>query len=420
MRASFPRLSVLERIIIEAGDAPLAGVALVGVQHLLETTGSMIEASMRLGLDPSKIFLLGKCYSTCPSVVADLQALGVTVIPGPMPLAHGQYKATMRQAVSELWDVALARLDLTAVRRLVVLDDGGQCITAAPPTQLQNGQMVVGVEQTTSGIKASAGLMLPIVDVASSAAKRILEPSMIASAVAIRVSQEIWSSTNRPIGVLGYGNIGQAIARLFTSAGREVVAFDLNPSIAVDDRRVDLARSAYEVLNMCDVVFGCAGEDVLPDISKLRELAGSKLLISCSSGDVEFNSILSLATGQPVLDAEGKIPVVNVDFPGGPQVEIVRGGFPANFDRTMESVPAEDIQLTRGLLLGGVLQAAKLPIGVSQSQPLDPYMQQRVVSSWTQDLRSAGPSSVSSFDDMTWIEGHSQFSAKKAGENGLP
>jgi hypothetical protein len=123
----------------------------------------------------------------------------------------------------------------------------------------------------------------------------------------------------------------------------------------------------------------------------LRNLSGRKTFISCSSGDVEFNALLrEMARLDPHLETEA-LGTLNAKLPGQLlEVSVVRGGFPANFDRTNESVPSVDIQLTRGLLLGAVLQAsqhpARLPMEASR-QMLSPFVQCFVIKEWTRHRR---------------------------------
>jgi hypothetical protein len=94
----------------------------------------------------------------------------------------------------------------------------------------------------------------------------------------------------------------------------------------------------------------------------------------------------------------------------------MRGGFPVNFDGSSESVPAADIQMTRGLLLGAILQATAL-IESGQTNPervmLLPEVQQLVVREWiqirTSRRKSFEPWLLNSFlqDDLSWIAANS-------------
>ena len=106
-----------------------------------------------------------------------------------------------------------------------------------------------------------------------------------------------------------------------------------------------------------------AGQDWWP------KLIGEKVLISCSSQDLEFRSaLLSLNDGNHGPVSQRQLTCeVTVPLSEG-KLRILRGGFPVNFDGSRESVPAADIQMTRGLLLGAILQAASL-IESGQTNP---------------------------------------------------
>ena len=74
----FGELPLLDRI---ASQAPfplgsLRGIMLVCVQHLLETTGSLIQTLLSLGLDPRNIHILGKSYSSNPGVEESFEDVG--------------------------------------------------------------------------------------------------------------------------------------------------------------------------------------------------------------------------------------------------------------------------------------------------------------------------------------------------------
>jgi hypothetical protein len=97
------------------------------------------------------------------------------------------------------------------------------------------------------------------------------------------------------------------------------------------------------------------------------------------------------------------------------EITILRGGFPLNFDGTGESVRAADIQMTRGLLLGGVVQAA---VGCVKGRPCN-VDRERLSGSVQQiavDLYfEANPANRSWYDpqvlrgfrDLAWIAGNS-------------
>lgn len=87
-------------------------------------------------------------------------------------------------------------------------------------------------------------------------------------------------------------------------------------------------------------------------------------------------------------------------------MHVLRSGFPVNFDNSLESVPSHDIQLTRGLIFGAVLQACDLLQQTVTAFPrnvmLDPLIQELVLNTWGEATGRVANLSVQS------IEAHSR------------
>ncbi len=98
----------------------------------------------------------------------------------------------------------------------------------------------------------------------------------------------------------------------------------------------------------------------------------------------------------------------------GATIRILRGGFPINFDDSGESVPANDIQLTRALVLGSVLQAIQF-FGKSEIldkggvYALDPQIQSFVIREWLkyQPAHRFPKDITDKFQNEEWILEHS-------------
>jgi hypothetical protein len=89
----FAPLPLLDRIAsqVPGPQASLNGVTLVCVQHLLETSGSLIQTLVSLGLNPSNLHVLGKAYSSNSSVEERLRSLGAHVVEAGRQLRWGEY-----------------------------------------------------------------------------------------------------------------------------------------------------------------------------------------------------------------------------------------------------------------------------------------------------------------------------------------
>lgn len=405
----FPGLPLLDRLVERfgaAGRRPLGGTAVVGVQHLLETTGSLVEALFRVGLRPEATFLLGKFYSTNPGVLRHLRRLRVDASDSHPPELLGGFRDSFERQVDELWHRTLPKLRELQVSRILILDDGGQCIARAPLRDLAPTP-VAAVEQTTSGVEAVRNAPFPVIQVATSAVKRILEPPLIARAIVERLPTEALESSGASVAVVGMGYIGHAVAHALASRGKSVLGFDTSPERLMPPCRP--CRSLADVVASVDTIFGCSGDDILADVEINNGREAPLHLISCSSGDREFKSVLRRMPIEPPRDIASALERLEAPVQGR-LVRIFRGGYPFNFDRSPESVPAASIQLTRGLLMAGLLQAASSEQRLAGEHMLDADAQRFIAREWA-DLTSL---------DNTQMRGLSNRTEIAAGSGGLP
>jgi len=390
----FPRLQLLDLVTRRLGqNQPLRGVAVIGIQHLLETTGSLLESIVQMGVQPADIFIAGKSYSVSPAVAERVKGAGINVIAPPSIRTWGGCTEQLAGTATQLWSV-LRRSLHTGIRAVVVLDDGGFTLKSSASRSL--ALPLTGVEQTTSGISAveSAPPPFTVVDVAGSAAKILLESRLIEQAVLRRIRKlEIWNSKEAVFGVAGVGNIGGALVEGLRSEKRNLLVYDSNPDAELD-WGVERCSRLQKLFESADVIFGCAGQDILAQHNWWRNLKGAKVLASCSSRDVEFHTLLrEYATANPGPPSD-PLATVSLKLPRG-RLEILRGGCPVNFDGSPEGVPAQDIQLTLALLLGGVVQAAEIGRDPSDKGPkvrmLDPQLQEMLASEWIRERGDEHP-----------------------------
>lgn len=165
-----------------------------------------------------------------------------------------------------------------------------------------------------------------------------------------------------------------------------------------------------ELVSLCDVVVGATGIDISREIRWEELVRQDTTLISVSSNDTEFNSLIraqNTKTGdqKPDILADLIIRLAN-----GHSLTVIRGGTVVNFDNSKESCPADEIQLTRGLLLSGVLQileSLQNKTALSGQVKLSAPLQKAVVTSWLKvhpsfaDLYPA--ELVENFDNEEWI-----------------
>jgi len=124
--------------------------ALVAVQHMLLQTVDLFQTIGAMGLNLKNVFALGKVYSNSLPVIQTLRDMGVTVIDSTTP-EPGEFRSHFQRDVERLWKVAAETLSQRNIKRILVLDDGGMCITSVPPEVLQR-YTLCGVEQTSLGM----------------------------------------------------------------------------------------------------------------------------------------------------------------------------------------------------------------------------------------------------------------------------
>lgn len=375
----FPRLPLLDFVSDRAGR--LDGVMIVAVQHLLESTGSLLESFITLGVASEDIHILGKLYSTSVPVAQALSDVGISVYPNTVPDPWPGFAPAFIADLDAMWSAVVKALAKRPIHTLIILDDGGRCLARMPSglASLFGAVRVASVEQTTGGL-SEVSQHCPRVRVADSAIKRYLESPMIASTIFEKLASSfsVTIANNRHVGIVGMGNIGQSIAEYLLQENVPFCVYDR------DETRLGAfsnkcCTSLSDLINCSDFIFGCTGVDIFLDTDWNDVVSGDRTLVSCSSEDKEFNTLLRIAAQGPSLSSNVDLRIGSLNF------SILRGGFPINFDSSATSVPTHSIQLTRSLLLAGVLQAvdaARNYNTASLELMLDPVMQSLIARQW--------------------------------------
>ena len=387
-------LPLLDNVVRELDWPECPDMAIVCRLHLLPSAVSLLKHLANL-VGPANLFVLEKAYSTVPWVRAECEAMLKQNLVREGVQVGTRYEESARRSVDRLWDrVRLATHEQPGLsaegnaglpnvtgryyRRLVVLDDGGELISAVPDSGFED-TLVTAVEQTSSGIwRLDRARWYPrTVDVAYSAAKQVAESPVIARAVFDKLAG-LGVLKPGPIGLLGLGRVGHSLARLFIEKGYQVLGFDPDPH-----RRIGHAPSALHVIQASDLIIGCSGQDPLAALD-WQVVHGERTLVSASSRDDEFRSVL-----HHVCDArDDPFAPITVRPHAGLKLRVLNGGFPINFDREREWEPAHAIQLTRALLYTGVVQALlQNPCDDHRALAntrvmLDPHAQRRIVRAW--------------------------------------
>lgn len=321
---------------------------LVGVQHLNETTGALIESLVDLGLLPSDILILGKNYSSNPKTIKKLQTIGCNVQTVPFDIPVAGFAQANAKKIEQLWSRVAAKLASEEYDAVLLMDDGGRLISSAPEEIVRKYAMA-SIEQTTKGIRNNLvqACSFPVISVAASRLKIGTESKIIAKGI-IAGLERLDIKVSR-VGIVGLGTIGMALKQELETSNTTIMVFDsANPLMSNCDSIEDLIRRS-------DIIFGCTGTELQFTFDCLE---GKQLIFaSCSSEDVEFKQVLLALKNIKSEVIENMSPDLIGEINPNAKVRVLNSGYPVNFRNNTELEPPENIQLTRGLLLAGVFQA---------------------------------------------------------------
>lgn len=406
----------------------MSRTAVFYVHHALRTSVNVIDTMMAWGLKPKNTFVLGKKYSENAAVVDTMLDRGVHYRRCSEQARLGQFNAMFVKDVNALWDQVSSEYEKRPedIDQIIVLDHGGYG-SSYMPADLQRMYPVMGLEKTTAGVikhDIEGGAPLPLVNVAESAAKKHIESPMIAEASWRKLMENVGDiPKNKVCGIAGFGDIGRAVAAKLKSQGYKVNVYDKHYISPNYNEIYNVVKSFDTLVLTSDVVFGCSGRDITCCIDPLKNAISDKDFISASSEDRECLTLLRAINKQYYDKLRSRIeycidPLADAVFQtnNGANIKVHRGGFPINFDATGESVPAEDIQLTRALTLAGVMQIMRFLKNNDMNPPnvglyaLDPELQSEIAVKWLANHGNGryNDQALPSFQDTEWIEEHSK------------
>jgi S-adenosylhomocysteine hydrolase len=390
-----PVINELEKrakIFLSTSSLKPEETAIVGAQHILETTATLFEKFRNLGFE---IYTTGKCYSTSPAVYKTMLNMGVQVLPGSKPERLGEYQAANQKDVMTVFN-SLEKNPV--IKNLIFLDDGGRFYEKMP-LHFRRKYRVGGVEQTRAGFYSRnvEVAKIPIINVAQSAAKLLFESPFIADAAVEKISaiSKRLDKEKSIVGVVGFGSIGRALVDRLVRDGFQVAIFDDNPETYKGYPNladIEVMLTVEQLFMHSTFIIGCTGQDNTKSFDPLTLNGHDHIIASVSSEDKEFNSFLRSVASLSVLKAD-PLSTIECYTKSGNVIEILYGGFPVNFADSAQipfNVPAARIALTQGLLFASVIQSFELidknNISGSVSTPmnvmLDPKIQQTVVDLW--------------------------------------
>ena len=310
--------------------------AIVAVQHMLWQTVDLFRALGEMGVRPENIFALGKIYSNSIPVIRALQKMGVTVVESTMP-EPGEFNSGFEQDIKHLWEVAADGVALRHIKRIIVLDDAGKCITNTPPDLIRR-YVIGGVEQTSFGmfVFEEQPPSFAVTLWARAAVKLQIGGPIFSHCLIDKLNTEFLIGNSlqaEELGIIGLGSIGRGMANLAARRGNYVMFYDPNPDLEIPrylQDRVTRLDSLEKLMMRCDYVLGCSGRNPFKDKWPMEYRPGIKLF-SGSSGDQEFGAIIRDLKGRPTFKVAPDTWNITSDRgPSGP-IFIAYRGYPYNF-----------------------------------------------------------------------------------------
>jgi len=405
-------LPLLDRFV-HLRNLPLKeDVLVIAHTHILESSYPLFR-HLAAAVGYQNMFLMEKPYSTISYMANKVVEMGVDLT--RVPMKNGlAYEFAVQDSIQILWRKVLGHLKKVAISKIVIIDDGADILTNIPWEDLE-GIDIVGVEQTTRGIvrlKEGYGMHPSVINVAGCALKKEIESQFIAEGIIKEIKELIKNIGKTKIGVVGTGNIGEKIIAGLEKVNIVVNSYDFSKFNAMglpSDRSV---TSVSEIIEKNDIVIGATGRDFLRGVV-LDKAKGEKYLLSASSADVEFYSIINRA-GFPSNFFETIAFEPNL----GSKLNILNAGYPINFNRTKEIEKAEDMQLTRTLLFAGFVEALEISKKENKSLifKLDAGFQREILNVWIALKPKANNLAISTHQINKISEGEILQTKKNAGE----
>lgn len=382
----------------------LSDYAILTHTHLLPSNIALFRHLAHL-VNPWKMFLLEKPYSTVASVSTSMIKAGCEIIP-VLVESNLPYAFSIRKSLDFVWDTIEEEFRKGKFTKLLILDDGGDIWLSIPQERFPDLK-IAGVEQTQRGITrllANNKINFPIVSVASSGIKKIIEADFIGRYIVQKLFQKNIINHLNQVGIIGAGSIGWGVFEELKKLGFKPNIYDSSNYL---NKKSNIA-SLDQLINSSDIVIGTTGTDCLKGIAFDR-IHGSKILVSASSSDIEFSSLLKIK--QPNHEPFGTI---TVNIHDQLKFYILNGGFPFNFDREGNASPTQDIVLTRALLYAGIMQAAE---ALENNQKNDTYMldkkvQRKLLQAWINYKQEIGETIKEEFKNIEEIVSFSSLDAE--------
>jgi S-adenosylhomocysteine hydrolase len=345
---------------------------LIACQHILPALESMLIMLFKKGLLPHNVFIMGKCYSTSNVTLKNLQSFGINIFQESNEFnSHRSYHRDFEKNTKLFLKKIIKSVDLNKYKQIIILDDGGDLILEMN-AMVGEFAKVFGVEQTARGYAKlkNYNLNYPIVNVAKSHTKSVHESPLVGEAIVKKLAVQLTQTGREPKSALivGNGNIGKAVSEALPKHCK-VTMFDM-----VRDKSDCDESDLVKLIESVDILFGCTGQNILPLLERIQALDKKIILASCSSSDIEFGYETLRLKAPETVNCHNALKIENM--------YLLNCGFPINFNGGNEdSIPLEKFQITKALLMAGILQGLKIMEKITGLVDLENNMQNLVLSS---------------------------------------
>lgn len=361
-----PLLNYLEKKFNIETDKPLIGYICIFIQHLLGSNLSLIHSLEKSGIKRENLYIIGKAYSSSKEVLSYLECSGYNYV-NPI---HGYnidtcYDEILKNEIRNIMSIALRNSNLP----VILVDDAAKGIEIIHEDDFrQHLSRFKCIELTTRGIRELNKIKVacPIVDVASSSAKRNVESVIIAESMVneffhfLNNWRDFYRPRNRHILLIGYGAIGKNVCQRL-SAHFQISVYDINEAAILKASKDGMNVTSDVSKEQYGIIIGCTGLSIGIDLLKTHS---DTLFVNMSSSDLEFG-LWRFKGEKGLMRDRYKVRIKENHFHEFYFIKekcktffVANGGFPIDFTGEIDPIHPNKIQITRALVFAATLQSS--------------------------------------------------------------
>jgi len=326
---NYLRLPVLKEIV-KNNKTDFSNIKLLIIQHIKKNTIEFIKLLKKVGF--KEIIIIAKPYSVNQEALKEIEKYAKVLTPSFEKLENLEI---INDVIKEF---------LNEESKFICLDLGGYFSRYFQNISNPPNNLLAIIEDTKNGIwfdKNSIKLKFPLLSLANSKLKDYAENHFVAKAI-VRNSENIlinskFSQTlsNKKILILGYGRIGETIAKILKNESI-VTIYDISP-IQLLKAKIDgfkVIQNLNELFDFNIIIGGITGTIIL-EKEHLLNLKNGVILINGSTKKKEFdvNSIKDF-----ISDTVKNRAYTTYILYNGKNIHLYADGYPVNFFDT-ESLP---------------------------------------------------------------------------------